>query len=104
MRQGQIVNEILGERLGGLQLVEVLGGPLGNPTCDELIDDDLVQTLSVLHHENPAARRTSPLERFLDYSPELNRVSLYSMLRYIVESLTLPRTFAFRCQISALAK
>ena len=58
--------------------------------------------LSVLHNENPANRRTFPLQRILDYCPELNRTSVDGLLRSTMESPTLPRTSAFRCQIAVL--
>jgi len=83
-------------------LSDSLAEQLAPPEGDESVDEDLVQALGVVHHENPASRRTSQLERFLDYCPELNRTSLFGLLRSVMESPTLTRTGAFRCQISVL--
>lgn len=83
-------------------LAESLADRLAAPPEGEKVDENLLEALSVLHHENPACRRTTPLERFLDYCPELNRTSLFGLLKSVMESPTLPRGSAMKCQVAVL--
>ncbi len=52
------------------------------------------------HHENPALRTTSPIERFLEAVPTLNKRSLFGVLKLSVECPTLTRTAAIRVQMA----
>lgn len=48
-----------------------------DPPPGEQLDSELVEMIHLCHHENPAARRTVALERYLEYCKPLNRLSLF---------------------------
>lgn len=83
-------------------LTESLADQLGDPPQGEVVDQNLLEAIATLHAENPVQRRTAPLERLLDYCDEMNRTSLYGLLRAVMESPTLPRGSAMKCQLAVL--
>lgn len=101
-RQRQVVHEVWVFVFEELNLSESLADQLAPPPNQEPPDSTLIDTLLILHRENPAHRKTRPLERYLDYCPELNGTSLYRLLRGIMESPSLQRSVAMSCQVPAL--
>ena len=68
----------------------------------EAWDTDLVDTISILHADNPAAKRTTPLERYLEYCEPFNQTSLFGLLKAVMEGPTLPNGSAMPCQLAVL--
>lgn len=84
------------------ELVETCADSLPDPPAAEVPDADLVSMLEQAHHENPAFRKTAPLERYIEHAPLLNKCSVFGLLRAVMEGPTLPRTMATRCQVAVL--
>ena len=84
------------------RMAESLGGLLDEPTEEEDIDEDLLEAVSILHHENPTQRRPGPLEDFLSCCRRLNQSEIFGLLQAIMESPTLVRGNAMRVQVAAL--
>lgn len=83
-------------------LTQALADGLADPPSDQQLDPELVDMIHLCHHENPAARRTVALERYLEYCKPMNRLSLYGLLRASQESPTMTKASARKCQIAIL--
>ena len=83
-------------------LCDSLADGLADPPDGEEPDAELIEMLQLCHHENPAARRTTALERYLEHCKVINKTSLYGLLRSTQESPSLTKVNCQRCQVAIL--
>ena len=75
---------------------------LEEPETVEFVDPQLEEALSILLADNPVKRSVKPLERFLEYAPELTRYAWYALLVGVIESEDLPKARAMEAQLCVL--
>jgi len=107
LRHAEREKRRLGSRFWSTLLVDFklstsIADGLADPPDGEVVDEQLVQLLEVAHSDNPAARRTQPLERYLEHCAVLNRDSLYGLLGAIQACPSLLRSAALKCQLATL--
>lgn len=72
------------------------------PSDFELVSPQLVEKMSVARSDNPAARSSEPLERYLEDCPELRYVELYGILHVCVECPLVVRSASVRMLVAVL--
>ena len=75
---------------------------LPDPAEGEEPSDEFLENLSYVHSENPAARKTMPMEKFLQHCPELSYVELYGTLRASMEGPRVVRAASLRLLVAVL--
>jgi hypothetical protein len=68
----------------------------------ELVSPQLIELITIARNENPAARSSLPLERYLEDCPELRYVELFGILHVCVECPLVVRSASVRMLVSVL--
>lgn len=83
-------------------MTETYADGLEDPSGDEDPDDELLHMLHQCHHENPAQRKTMPLERFLEHCSVLSKTSIFGLLKATQESPRMTASASHRCMLAIL--
>ena len=95
-KQGRRSTKVWAKIFEEFRTAESLGGLLDGPPEDEGIDDDLIEAVTILHHENPVMWRPCPLVYYLSYCGRLSQPEVFGFLQAIAGCPTLARCPAMR--------
>ena len=87
---------------GEYNLHESVAECLPDPPTDLNVDREMAVALAMANSGNPAGSPSAQLERYLERCHVLNQSELYGLFGAIMESPTLQRPIAVRCQVAAL--
>ena len=73
-----------------------------DPSDLEHVSPQLIEKMSIARSDNPAARSSEPLERFLEDCPELRYVELYGILHVCIECPLVVRSASVRMLVAVL--